>query len=310
MITVGASEAVDASLRAMLIPGDEVIYHEPCFVAYAPCIELAGGVPVPVIATGDATDFQVTAGARSRRPSRPAPRRSSSATPTTRPARCWTAASWRPSPRSPSAMTCWSSATRSTTGSSMAAHRARRFRLAGRHAGADGADRRLQQGLCHDGLAHRLRGRPRGADGRHRQGAPVRDHVRADPRAVRRHRGAAHRRAVRDRDARRIRPPASADDPPLQRDGPATASSRGARSTASRTSPRPGWTTRPSPSSSWPRSRSAVVPGRRSVRRARATCARATRPPTRRSSRRWTASSGSSLIAGAASRLRLRSWAR
>jgi aminotransferase len=60
LVTVGASEAVDASLRATLDPGDEVIYHEPCFVAYAPCIELAGGVAVPV-ATTDATDFRVTA---------------------------------------------------------------------------------------------------------------------------------------------------------------------------------------------------------------------------------------------------------
>jgi aminotransferase len=60
IITVGASEAVDVSLRATLNPGDEVIYHEPCFVAYAPCIELAGGVAVPVRTT-DATDFGVTA---------------------------------------------------------------------------------------------------------------------------------------------------------------------------------------------------------------------------------------------------------
>jgi aminotransferase len=60
VITVGASEGVDAALRATLNPGDEVIYHEPCFVAYAPCIELAGGVPVPV-ATTDETDFRVTA---------------------------------------------------------------------------------------------------------------------------------------------------------------------------------------------------------------------------------------------------------
>ncbi len=62
VITVGASEGVDASLRATLNPGDEVIYHEPCFVAYAPCIELAGGVPVRVATTG-ATDFRVTAAA-------------------------------------------------------------------------------------------------------------------------------------------------------------------------------------------------------------------------------------------------------
>ena len=60
VITVGASEGVDASLRATINPGDEVVYHEPCFVAYAPCIELAGGVAVPV-ATTDATDFRVTA---------------------------------------------------------------------------------------------------------------------------------------------------------------------------------------------------------------------------------------------------------
>jgi aminotransferase len=60
IITVGASEAVDATLRAICDPGDEVIYHEPSFVAYAPCITLAGGVPV-ALATGDATDFQVTA---------------------------------------------------------------------------------------------------------------------------------------------------------------------------------------------------------------------------------------------------------
>jgi aminotransferase len=59
-ITVGASEALDASLRAICDPGDEVIYHEPCFVAYAPCIALAGGVPVAV-ATTDATDFRLTA---------------------------------------------------------------------------------------------------------------------------------------------------------------------------------------------------------------------------------------------------------
>jgi aminotransferase len=60
IITVGASEAVDAALRAICDPGDEVIYHEPSFVAYAPCITLAGGIPV-AIATGDDSDFQITA---------------------------------------------------------------------------------------------------------------------------------------------------------------------------------------------------------------------------------------------------------
>jgi len=61
VITVGASEGVDASLRATINPGDEVIHHEPCFVAYAPCIQLAGGIAV-AIPTTDATDFRVTAG--------------------------------------------------------------------------------------------------------------------------------------------------------------------------------------------------------------------------------------------------------
>jgi aminotransferase len=60
IITVGASEALDATLRAICDPGDEVIYHEPSFVAYAPCITLAGGIPV-AISTGDETDFQLTA---------------------------------------------------------------------------------------------------------------------------------------------------------------------------------------------------------------------------------------------------------
>ena len=62
LVTVGVSEAIDIALRALINPGDEVIYHEPCFVAYAPCIQLAGGVAVP-IATTDATDFRVTADA-------------------------------------------------------------------------------------------------------------------------------------------------------------------------------------------------------------------------------------------------------
>ena len=60
LITVGASEGLDATLRAVCNAGDEVIYHEPCFVAYGPCIRLAGGIPVPV-ATTRATDFRLTA---------------------------------------------------------------------------------------------------------------------------------------------------------------------------------------------------------------------------------------------------------
>ena len=48
LVTVGVSEGLDVAVRAVLEPGDEVLYHEPCFVAYAPIIRMAHGVPVPV----------------------------------------------------------------------------------------------------------------------------------------------------------------------------------------------------------------------------------------------------------------------
>ena len=46
LVTVGVSEAIDLAVRAITEPGDEIIYHEPCFVSYAPTIRLAHGVPV------------------------------------------------------------------------------------------------------------------------------------------------------------------------------------------------------------------------------------------------------------------------
>lgn len=48
VVTVGASQALDISLRAILDPGDEVIVVEPSFVSYVPLVALAGGVPVQV----------------------------------------------------------------------------------------------------------------------------------------------------------------------------------------------------------------------------------------------------------------------
>ncbi len=56
LITVGASEAVDLALRATCDPGDEVILHEPSYVAYVPAIQFAGGRAVHV-ATGLEDDF-------------------------------------------------------------------------------------------------------------------------------------------------------------------------------------------------------------------------------------------------------------
>jgi aminotransferase len=44
LVTVGASEAVDLAVRATCDPGDEVILHEPSYVAYVPAIVFAGGV--------------------------------------------------------------------------------------------------------------------------------------------------------------------------------------------------------------------------------------------------------------------------
>ena len=43
--TVGVSEAIDLALRCLLNPGDEVLYHEPCYVSYAPTVMMAYGTP-------------------------------------------------------------------------------------------------------------------------------------------------------------------------------------------------------------------------------------------------------------------------
>jgi aminotransferase len=56
LITVGASEAVDLAVRATCDPGDEVILHEPSYVAYVPAIVFAGGV-VRHVATRLEDDF-------------------------------------------------------------------------------------------------------------------------------------------------------------------------------------------------------------------------------------------------------------
>jgi aminotransferase len=48
LVTVGVSEALDLALRALINPGDEVLYHEPCYVSYRATILLAHGAPVAV----------------------------------------------------------------------------------------------------------------------------------------------------------------------------------------------------------------------------------------------------------------------
>ncbi len=51
IITSGVSEALDIAIRAIVNPGDEVLIAQPSYVSYAPCVALAGGIPVPVECT-------------------------------------------------------------------------------------------------------------------------------------------------------------------------------------------------------------------------------------------------------------------
>ncbi len=60
IVTVGGSEAIDISIRALLNPGDEVIVPQPAFVCYGPIVELAGGVPV-YLDTKEENKFKLTA---------------------------------------------------------------------------------------------------------------------------------------------------------------------------------------------------------------------------------------------------------
>ncbi|MCX5332620.1 pyridoxal phosphate-dependent aminotransferase [Streptomyces sp. NBC_00140] len=48
LVTAGATEAIAASLLALVEPGDEVIAFEPYYDSYAACIAMAGGTRVPV----------------------------------------------------------------------------------------------------------------------------------------------------------------------------------------------------------------------------------------------------------------------
>src|ERR1019366_4580297 len=58
LISVGVSEALDLALRAVINPGDEVLYHEPCYVSYSPSIALAHGKAV-AIGTHEKDEFKL-----------------------------------------------------------------------------------------------------------------------------------------------------------------------------------------------------------------------------------------------------------
>ena len=59
LVSVGGSEAIDAAIRAVVAPGDEVIIVQPSFVCYEPICRLAGGVPV-VVETKVENQFRLT----------------------------------------------------------------------------------------------------------------------------------------------------------------------------------------------------------------------------------------------------------
>ncbi|MDX2111315.1 MAG: aminotransferase class I/II-fold pyridoxal phosphate-dependent enzyme [Verrucomicrobiota bacterium] len=48
IVGVGVSETLDIALRALINPGEKVLYHQPCYVSYSPSVVLAQGIPVPV----------------------------------------------------------------------------------------------------------------------------------------------------------------------------------------------------------------------------------------------------------------------
>jgi len=60
LITIGVSEALDLTMRAILDPGDEVIVPDPCYVSYSPCVTLAGGTPI-MAPTREKNNFELSA---------------------------------------------------------------------------------------------------------------------------------------------------------------------------------------------------------------------------------------------------------
>lgn len=60
IVTVGGSEGIDISLRALVNPGDEVIIPQPSFVCYEPLVSLTGGTPV-IVTTKAENEFRLTA---------------------------------------------------------------------------------------------------------------------------------------------------------------------------------------------------------------------------------------------------------
>lgn len=59
IVTVGGSEGIDIAIRALLNPGEEMIILDPGYVAYAPGVELSGGIPVRITLRAE-DEFKLT----------------------------------------------------------------------------------------------------------------------------------------------------------------------------------------------------------------------------------------------------------
>jgi DNA-binding transcriptional MocR family regulator len=213
LITVGVSEALYLAMTATLNPGDEVIIPEPCFVAYAPEVTFAGGIPV-MVPTYVENAFKVTAETIA-----------ANLTPQTR-------AILLGYPNNPTGAVM----THEVVADIVALAEEHDLLLISdeiydqlvygvEHVcvpSLPGAWERtilagrLQQGLRHDRLAHRLRLRPAATPRRHAQGAPVHDHVRANHRSGGGAGCAGKWAALRGGDARRVQPAAAAHRRRLQ----------------------------------------------------------------------------------------------
>ena len=175
IVTVGVSEAIDLAARALINPGDKVMFHQPCYVSYHPSITLTHGVAIPV-PTYAKDNFALTAEALR--------------------------AAWQPGckmlmlnlPCNPDRRHVQPRAARgdrevrrrkrsarAERRNLFRAHvrrRARQHRQPSGHGGAHDFPARFFQGVRDDRLAHRLRVRPGRADRRDDEGAPVLDDVR------------------------------------------------------------------------------------------------------------------------------------
>ena len=59
LVTVGVSEAMDIALRAVINPGDKIMYHQPCYVSYSPSITMSHGIGVPINTCAE-NEFSIT----------------------------------------------------------------------------------------------------------------------------------------------------------------------------------------------------------------------------------------------------------